>query len=79
MTNIDGHGFYDQHFGHSQSSLSTSDLMWRILRGKSMTKINGRAPKSAQPNCSIYMGFTFLGLGLLFLFSAQLVSGEFQI
>jgi hypothetical protein len=25
------------------------------------------------------MGFTFLGLGLLFLFSAQLVSGEFQI
>ena len=53
MTNIDGHRFYDQNFGHGQSGLSTkANPTWQI----SMTKTIGRRPNSAQSSKLFYMG-----------------------
>jgi hypothetical protein len=56
MTKIDGREHYDQNFGHGKSGMSTSDPTWQILRGKYVTKPNGRGLKSTQPNSSIHMG-----------------------
>jgi hypothetical protein len=56
MTKIDGREHYDQNFGRGQSGMSTSDPTWQILRGKYVTKPNGRASKSAQSSFSIHMG-----------------------
>jgi hypothetical protein len=43
-------------YRHWQSGVATSDLTWRILRGKIMTKQDRRKSKSAQSIISIYMG-----------------------
>jgi hypothetical protein len=56
MTKIDGRRLYDQLFGHGRFGLSTSDLMWPILRGKSTTKPNGLKSKSAQSSLVLHMG-----------------------
>jgi hypothetical protein len=73
MTKIDGHRFHDQKIGRWQSGMSTADLTWRVLRGRSVTKPKGRGSKSAQSIYVVHAGqaqyfrpFSFIGLGLLF-------------
>jgi hypothetical protein len=52
MIKIDGHKFYDQKIGHYQFDQATLDPMWPILRGRIVTKPNGRSSNSAQSNQS---------------------------
>jgi hypothetical protein len=48
MTKIDGHKHYDQKIGHYQFGQATSDPTWPILRGRIVTKRNGRNLNLAQ-------------------------------
>jgi hypothetical protein len=57
MTKTDGHKIYDQNFGHYQSGLAMSDSTWTILRGRFVTKLNGRKSKSAQSSSEFFMGW----------------------
>jgi hypothetical protein len=51
MTKIDGHKHYDQKIGHYQFGQATSDPTWPILRGRIVTKQNGRNSNLAQSSC----------------------------
>jgi hypothetical protein len=56
MTKIDGHKHYDQKIGHGQFDQATSDPAWSILRGRIVTKLNGRNTNLAQSSLVDNMG-----------------------